>query len=212
MAHKQNPTGDERSEVEFLYFKGKLHSADIQALVSGFASSRPSALPASRAAAKRIAAPTTDNGAAGAVDQEVDLDLVDDAEVAQEEVSSAPRVARGSGPKRTYPTPDTVDIDLDSGEKPFRTFAAEKAPQTHHDKYLVAAEWVRAYRGIPEIGAGHVRTCYIGAGWDFDVVDPLQPFRKLKKAGLGTISDGKFAIKHLGTSEVSKMNASATAT
>jgi len=212
MANKQNPPSDERSEVEFLYFKGKLRSVDIQALVSGFASTRSNALAPNRAATKLIAAPITENGAADAVDQEVDLELVEDDEVAREAASSTRRAPRGSGPKRTYPTPDTVDIDLDSGEKPFRTLAAEKAPQAHHDKYLVAAEWLRAYRGIPEITTGHVRTCYIGTGWNFDVVDPAQPFRKLKKLGLGTITDGKFTIKHLGTSEVNKMNAGTTAT
>jgi hypothetical protein len=206
MANKQNSPGDDRSDIEFLYFKGKMRSADIQALVSGFASTRSNALLA-RPATKRIAGPTTDNGASEASD-DVDLDSVEDAELAENDsASSTPKVPRGNGAKRVYATPDTVDIDLESGDKPFTTFALEKAPPTHQDKYLVVAEWLRVFRNTPEVTAGHVRTCYIAAGWAFDVKDPTQPFRKLKRAGLGTITDGRFTIRHLGTSDVNKMNA-----
>jgi hypothetical protein len=205
MANKQIPPGDDRSEVEFLYFKGKLRSADIQALVSGFAGTRSSALPG-RQVTKRIANPGTQGEVAEEAD-EPDLEGIEDAEVEASAAVSAPRTARGTGAKRVYPTPDTLDIDLEAGDKPFRKFAIEKAPASHQDKYLVVAEWLRAFGDIPEVTTGHVRTCYIGAGWDFDLLDPTQPFRKLKKAGLGMIADGKFTIKHLGTSAVNKMTA-----
>lgn len=207
MPIKQKLSAEERSEVEFLYFKGKLRSADIQALVSGFAGQRSNPLLSSRAQTKRIDGPEEANGIGD--DSEEELELLADGEISSDAIASAPRAPRGSGPKRTYPTPDTVDIDLETGESPFAVFAAAKAPETHRERYLVAAEWLRANRSLTEITTGHVRTCYIRAGWDFDVVDPSQPFRKLKKEGLGTISEGRFTIKHLGTSEVNKMNSSA---
>lgn len=206
MAKQQNPSGDERSDVEFLYFKGKLRSQDIQALVSGFASTRSSAFPA-RAPQKRIAAPVAEDGVVPS-DQEVDLDTVEEAET-EENGASTSRSPKTSRAKRTYPTPDPVNIDLEFGDKPFVTFATEKAPGSHRDRYLVVAEWLRAYRETTTVTAGHVRTCYIRADWDFDLQDPTQPFRKLKKEGLGAVSDGQFTINHLGTAEVKKMNAGA---
>jgi hypothetical protein len=209
MAKQQGASGDDRSDIEFLYFKGKMKSADISALVAGFTSTRSSSLSPRPAAPKRITPTGTNNGTSEPEEEEVELELVDEADVA-DSTNVAVAAPKARGAKRSYPTPDTVDIDLEAGEKPFRAFAAEKAPQSHHDKYLVAAEWLRAYGNTAEVSAGHVRTCYIGAGWNFDVVDPTQPFRKLKKEGLGTISDGKFTIKHLGTAEVNKMNPGAT--
>ena len=204
MAKHQNPAGGEKSKVRMLYVEGEFAQGEIQALAMTFA--RPLA---SRPPQKRIGTPAADNGVLDA-EQEIAIDVEEIPTVEDNGASAAgpPKAARG---KRTYPTPVTVDIDLEGGEKSFGTFAGEKAPETHRDKYLVTADWLRAYRKTPEITAGHVRTCYIGADWTFDVQDPAQPFRKLKAEGLGTLSGGKFTVNHLGTAAVKKMNAQANA-
>jgi hypothetical protein len=201
---KQNQASGEKSKVRMLYVEGEFAQGEIQALAMTFA--RPITV---RPAPKRIVSSSADDGVLDA-EQQIEIDVEDVGTVEDNGASPAttPRASRG---KRTYPTPATVDLDLESGEKPFSTFAAGKLPETHRDKYLVVAEWLRAYRATPEINAGHVRTCYIGADWTFDVQDPAQPFRKLKAEGLGTLSGGKFTVNHLGTAAVKKMNAQANA-
>lgn len=204
---KQNPAGGEKSKVRMLYVEGEFAQGEIQALAMTFA--RP--LQPARPPQKRIVSSSADNGVLDAEHEiEINVDGVDEETVEDNgtSVSAAPRASRG---KRTYPSPATVDIDLESGDMPFTTFASEKRPDKQRDKYLVVAEWLRAYGNTPDITAGHVRTCYIAADWIFDVQDPAQPFRNLKKEGLGTISDGKFTINHLGTAAVKKMNAQANA-
>ena len=205
---KQNPVGGERSKVRMLYVEGEFAPGEIQALAMTFA--RP--LPSARPPQKRIVGASTDNGAVLDAEHEIEINVDGVGEETVEangtSVSAGPKASRG---KRTYPSPATVDIDLASGDMPFTTFANEKRPDKQRDKYLVVAEWLRAYGNTPEITAGHVRTCYIAADWTFDVQDPAQPFRNLKKEGLGTISDGKFTINHLGTAAVKKMNAQANA-
>jgi hypothetical protein len=202
---KQNPFGGERSKVRLLFVEGEFAAGEIQALATAFA--RPT-LPVRPSQQKRIAAATTDNGV---LDAETEVSVEEEATIEEDDAASVltptPKVPRG---KRTYPTPEPVEIDLESGDKPFRAFASEKVPATHLDKYLVVAEWLRAYRAIPTITTGHVRTCYIAADWTFDVQDPNQPFRTLKKNGFGSIADSKFTINHLGVAEVKRMN-SATA-
>lgn len=204
MAKQHNPSGGEKSKLRMLYVEGEFAQGEIQALAMTFA--RPLAV---RPVQKRIATSATDNGLVDA-EQEIEIDVAED-EVSSENGASAPSAPKAPRGKRTYPTPPTVDIDLDSGDKPFSTFASEKNPQSHLDKYLVVAEWLRAFRNTAPITAGHVRTCYIGADWTFDVQDPNQPLRALKKEGLGTIADGAFTINHLGTAAVKKLNAGAAA-
>jgi hypothetical protein len=203
MANKQNPPGDDRSDIEFLYFKGKMRSADIQALVSGFASTRSNALPA-RPATKRIAAPSG-NGAADLA-EDVDLELVEDAEIAEEdgteEVATAPKTPRR---QRTYPTPATVEMDMEAGGKSFNEFAQEKGPKSHVNRYLVAAAWCNEYAKLETITAGHVRTCYIAADWTYNVQDPLDPFREIRGKGLGALNEANFTIGHLGLGKVKNM-------
>ena len=203
MANKQNPPADDRSDIEFLYFKGKMRSTDIQALVSGFASARSNVL-ATRPAPKRITASTTDNGGSD-VAEDVDLEPVEDAEPQEdgtEETASAPK---GPRRQRTYPTPATVEMDMVAGGKPFKDFAQEKRPKSHFNKYLVAAAWCNEYAKLETITAGHVRTCYIAADWTYKVKDPRAPFREIREKGLGTLNDGNFTIGHLGLAKMKDM-------
>lgn len=213
MANKQNPPGDDgRSDVEFLYFKGKLRSADIQALVSGFTSTRASNTLPGRAPSKQIPAPPAQNGQNGTseADREVEFEMVEEAEVL-ENGAEAPKAATPRKGKRTYPTPATVEMDMAAGGKAFKDFAREKGPKSTRDRYLVAATWCREFAKLELVSAGHVRTCYIAAGWTYKVQDPIQPFRNLRDEGLGAVTDGSFNIGHLGLAEVQEMKGDSTA-
>ena len=204
MAKHQNPAGGEKSKVRMLYVEGEFAQGEIQALAMTFA--RPLA---PRPPQKRIGTPSADNGVLDA-EQEIEIN-VEEVPTVEDNGASAAAPQKAARGKRTYPTPEPVDIDLEGGEKSFSAFVSEKRPASHLDKYLVAAEWFRAFANTPTITAGHVRTCYIGADWTFDVQDPNQPFRTLKKDGLGTIADGKFTLNYQGTAAVKKMNAQANA-
>ncbi|MGI8400610.1 MAG: hypothetical protein ACR2NS_03255 [Gemmatimonadaceae bacterium] len=196
---KHNPPGGERSKVRMLYVEGEFAQGEIQAIAMTFARQLPVRPPQ-----KRIGSPSGEDGVLD-TDREVEIEVEEESTFEDNgaAASATPKAPRG---KRTYPTPGPVDVELDGGDKPFITFASEKKPGTHLDKYLVVADWLRAYRNTPTVTAGHVRTCYICADWTFDVQDPSQPFRSLKKDGLGSIAGGKFTINHLGTAAVKKMN------
>lgn len=212
MAKQNPPGGDERSDVEFLYFKGKLRSADIQALVSGFTSTRSNALP-SRTPSKQIPAPASQNGQNGAseIDREVDLDLVEEVEVEQEETVT-PRAA--SAPRKSR-KPKPIDIDINGDGVSFESFIKPLSAQQlagPQAKFLVAAAWLHEH-GNPKLDAvsvGHVYACYLHAEWTWDAPsnDHTDPFRKLRKEGLGTPAkgkDGQFEINGIGLKRVEKM-------
>src|ERR1041385_9228495 len=99
--------------------------------------------------------------------------------------------------QRTYKKPEAVEMDMNSGGKPFREFARETGPESHRDKYLVAAAWLHNFANIKTISADHVWTCYLTADWTFNIKDPTQMFRVLKRDGLGTTKDGTFSINHV---------------
>jgi hypothetical protein len=209
VANKQNPPSDERSDVEFLYFKGKLRSADIQALVSGFTSTRSSVLP-NRNPSKQISPAGAQNGAPE-VDQEVDLELIEEPDVEPNGVAT-PRAP--SIPRKTR-NPKPIDIDINGDGCSFESFieplTAEQlaGPQM---KFLVAAAWMHEH-GNPKLDAvsiGHVYACYLHADWAWDAPanDHTDPFRKLRKDGLGNpakAKDGKFEINGIGLKRVEKM-------
>jgi len=203
---KQNPVGGERSKVRMLYVEGEFAPGEIQTLAMTFA--RPST--AARPAQKRIVGSSTENGGALDAEQEIEIDVeeVGATEDNGATAGAAPRASRG---KRTYPTPPTVEMDMAAGGMPFKDFAATKGPKSNRDRYLAAAAWSSEYAKLPSITTGHVRTCYIAAGWTYKVNDPIAPFRILRDDGLGTLSDGNFAIGHLGLAEVQEMAGGTTA-
>lgn len=203
---KQNPVGGERSKVRMLYVEGEFAQGEIQALAMTFA--RP--LSPARPTQKRIVSSSTDNG--GVLDAEHEIEIeVEDVGTVEDNGASAATTPRASRGKRTYPTPPTVEMDMTAGGTPFKVFAATKGPKSHRDKYLVAAAWCREYGTLESITTGHVRTCYIAAGWTYKVIDPIQPFRDLRGDGLGTLADGNFTIGHLGLAKVKEMAGGTTA-
>lgn len=204
MAKHSTAAGTERSKVRLLFFEGELAPGEIQALASAFAT-KPNGV-ASRAPQKQLGGTPTSSGsseAAAVADFEVEQEVAVEDEVEPTESTPAAKPRRV---KRTYPTPATVEMDMNAGGKSFKQFAQEKRPKSHFEKYLVAAAWCSQYAKLPAITPGHVRTCYIAAEWNYKVQDPIQPFRNIRDDGLGSVEGSNFTIGHLGLSKVQEMN------
>jgi hypothetical protein len=84
---------------------------------------------------------------------------------------------RQKGPARYTQPKFLKEMDLDSGEKPFRDYATEYHPETDNHRYLVIASWLKLYRSLDSITIHHVYTCYQKMNWTSqkDVGQPLPP-------------------------------------
>lgn len=208
---KQSTTGQpEKSRVRMLYVDADLGPGEIQEITSAFvAAIRPAHAVRGVTTQQRIAPAAGDGNGSGTGQAELELD---EAEIVDEEREDGAPAARGPRQRRNYKKPTVIEMDLSAGAGgvAFEDFATEKSPDTHADRYLVAAAWLHDHAGLETITVNHVYTCYLAAGWNFDVTDPGWPFRELKGDGLGTTNRGNFSIGHLGLSRVKKMNAVAT--
>lgn len=138
----------------------------------------------------------------------VDAEEYSDEDVAEQE-GSVPQPKRSREPKiRRFASPEVLsDVDLNS-EPSWKEFAALKAPESDIDKYLVVAEWFKSSRGITEISADHVFTCFKRVNWSTNKPDFSAILRACKSRGFmhsGT-QRGFYAINHLGSSRIDEMN------
>lgn len=133
-------------------------------------------------------------------------------EEASEELESGtqePAVVKAARATRKPPVPEVVDIDLTSGDKPFREYCESKSLETDWKKYLACALWLKEYRNMPTITDDHIYTMFKFMKWSFPA-DVAAPLRAMKKHGWFTTPErGKYAINHLGENEVNRMAASA---
>jgi hypothetical protein len=125
--------------------------------------------------------------------------------------SAVESMPQAETPKRTRtwtPTRPKVlsNIDLAS-DRTFRSFAAEKNPQTNLDKFLVVAAWFKLHRNTDSITTNHVYTCFRHIEWSCDIKDFNQPLRSLKSDQLMNAGQNKgaYAINHLGLDRVDKL-------
>lgn len=209
---KNSIPNKERSKVRILFVEGDFAPGDLQELTQALASAvRPAQLTSRSAIPLRIGA-TPVNSAAQVESSEVpfqpELALTDDVPTPEEETTTT-TPTRSANKPRVYRKPQPVNMDMRAGDTPFTEFAKLKAPESHRERYLVAAAWLHEHARIEEITSDHVFTCYKAAGWTFDIADPTVTFRQLKSEGLGTTKRGTFAINHLGIALVEKMNTQA---
>lgn len=146
--------------------------------------------------------------APGSVDLNGDLpeDAVTEIEEQEELSESVPAKARTP---RKFPTPEVIDIDLTTGDTPFKQYCELKTPSSDQKKYLVCAAWLKEYRDTPAVTDDHIYTMFKFMKWTVppDVAGPL---RAMKKQGWFTTPErGKYAINHLGENEVNELGASA---
>ncbi len=109
--------------------------------------------------------------------------------------------------KRTYSTPDVIELDLKKGSPNFEEFVKNTNPTSNSKKYLVIAYWLKEKLGIKEISKEHIYTCFKFMKWSVPA-DILQPLRSLKSTN-GAFNNGEatgaYAINHVGENLVNDM-------
>jgi hypothetical protein len=120
-----------------------------------------------------------------------------------EDLTASPAKARVA--RKPSPAPDPIEVDLTSGNVPFKQFCDERgitAGTADSKKYLVCAFWIKEYRQSSTIEAGQIYSVFKMMKWNLpsDVTSPLRAMKKQK--WFTTPEAGKFAINHLGENEV----------
>jgi hypothetical protein len=207
---KQNQGGGERSRIRLFYVEGDFAPGELRELTHAFSNAvRPThVLTRGALTPPRLPAPAADGNGIGS-GEIADAEL-DPSEELVSEPADGPAAKRTPKP-RVYRKPEAVAIELESGDKSWKEFAAEKATaaSSHRTKYLVAVTWLNEYRDLTTATADHVFTLYKAAGWNFDIGDPTGTFRQLRKDRVGSLDHGSFSVNHLGIAEVNDMKATA---
>jgi hypothetical protein len=107
---------------------------------------------------------------------------------------------------RQLRSPTLLDLDLTSGDVPFKTFMEQKKPAGDNKRYLVVAQWLKTYLNIDEITMDHVYTCYRSLNWNVpdDAAAPLRSIKAKAWMRKGT-TKGAYAITHIGEGVVNDM-------
>lgn len=137
----------------------------------------------------------------------IDLDLEDDQKGNLDDKYDAP--TRKKQPKtRSFTPPEMMELDLISGELPFERYCAQKNPQSHLQKYLVIASWLKQYRSIAPIGTQHIYTVYTVMKWP-TLNDLDSGFRNsLKRKGgkeFRRVAKGEYEMTIAGENAVRRM-------
>lgn len=124
-------------------------------------------------------------------------------EDAVEEAAEA-RPARPAAPRKPAPTPNVVELDMDSPMS-LTDFAQGKDAKSNHKRFLIAAAWLKEHRNVDAVTADHIYTCYRKMGWPTNIADFAQPLRELKTRKFFTTPErGMYAINHIGLDAVKK--------
>jgi hypothetical protein len=130
-----------------------------------------------------------------------------DVEGGAEAFQAPPKKPREARAKRVSSPEVVLDLDLNT-DPAWVSYAEEKSPSTITDKCLVVAEWCKRHRGLDEISADHVFTCFRRVGWSTSIADFPSMLRSCK--GRDYMSSGTqrahYAINHLGSSRVDEMS------
>jgi hypothetical protein len=143
--------------------------------------------------------------ALAASEDEIEPVEAPDVESAQDSEAFAAAPARAPIARKPSPTPDPIEVDLTSGDMPFKRFCDERgitAGAADSKKYLVSAFWIKEYRQCSTIEAGQIYSVFKMMKWNLpaDITGPLRAMKKQK--WFTTPEAGKFAINHLGENEV----------
>jgi hypothetical protein len=203
---------EDKAEVEMtvIHFKTKSDNATLQENIRAIANTLTRALAPPPTQPRIVSAPPAQlhsgNGAnnGAGMEQATDLDNFDDAI----DVSAKPVAAKKKSAPR-YTKPETLELDLESGDVPLKTFLEQKKPEGDIKRYLAIAAWFKQHRGLNEITMDHAYTCYRFMGWNDVPKDVSGPFRAMKKREYGYINAGSakglYAINHIGENVVNQM-------
>jgi hypothetical protein len=127
-------------------------------------------------------------------------DLIEEAD----EPAVAAKRARPAPQRRSFPTPQVVDVEWDV--KPsIEEFAASHSAKTVSDRFLVVLAWQKEAAKKTAVSVDEVYTVFRKLGWPTNIKDFSQPLRDLKSQQwvTGGAKDG-FSINHLGLDRVKK--------
>jgi hypothetical protein len=143
--------------------------------------------------------PAGDNGHA---ETELETESIEEVDETTEDTKATTAQA---GKVRRYTVPTFLkELDLDSGDVPFKKFADERNPQSDNRKYIVIAAWLKKYRNLDVITPDHVFTCNQKMGWKTQR-DVGQPFRYMrKKSYFDPSGRNQWTITHVGLDQLTQ--------
>jgi hypothetical protein len=150
---------------------------------------------------------TSGNGAGNGMATDYANEAEQYEDVIDTEVIDSPKKPKKTG-NRQVTTPKVLELDLESGPVPVKTFIEQKNPAGDNKRYLAIAYWLKEHRSISEVTMHHVHTCYRRMGWNTPK-DASQPLRAMKQQGWmnnGSVR-GAYAINHVGEGVVNDMGA-----
>lgn len=169
-----------QEEMTVVIFKLKGQSGTLQkgfdAINTAFAAFGVQALPPT--AGGRLSNGNGHKTVAAILPSETD-EVVDEDEIDEENDAIQPAAKTSGKPRQPRKYKFLDEFDLNQSEKPWKEFAAEKAPKSEADKYLIAALWITENANLPEFGITHIFTCFRAAGWP-ELRDFSQPMRFMK--------------------------------
>jgi hypothetical protein len=205
MANKKDVSPTERSRVRFMLVDFDGPSADLQQLAQTFAHAVKASPPVVVALPPPVNGPVVATATPAQQNANTPglFDEVPDAEVVQANTEEKPAASKTqNGTKRKYKskTPSVIsDLEFSSGAKSLKDYIQEQAPTEHTKRYLAITQWLKEFRGITEVGANHIYSCYRDLG--MTVPDDItRPLRKLRSQGW--VEKGSapstFKIMHVG--------------
>lgn len=193
---------DDKGKVKFRFVEFELEglNSTIEESVKNIVHSlsRTSTIPTRVLSAKPAASaglPPDDKG--GHEDLEPEMEAIREMDTSNDNGHlSAPARSKAS---RRYTDPKFLsNLDLDSGEMPFKTFAEQQAPKSDNRKYIVIAAWLKKHRDMDTVSPDHIYTCNQKMAWKTQK-DVGQPFRYMKKKSyFETAGRNQWKITHIG--------------
>jgi hypothetical protein len=195
-------TPDDKGKVKFRFVEFELEglNSTIEESIKNIvhSMSRSSTIPTRVLSAKpavSAALPQADGNGNENLDPEQEGAL--EAESAEDGVqASAPGRPKNL---RRYTVPNFLsDLDLDSGDVPFKAFVEQQTPNSDNRRYIVIAAWLKKHRATDTISTDHIYTCNQKMGWKTQK-DVGQPFRCMKKQSyFDPAGRNQWKITHIG--------------
>lgn len=208
MAKANNQSGGERSRARIVVLDLDLAAGDMNQLAGAILSAIKPPLQVVTALPSAPPKPLTyqQNGdQPGLFDQQIEAEEQQELPSQHDTPVATGKPTNGVRKKKRLRTPQPLDLDLVTGDKPFKDYHDEIGPKNDSRRYLVIAQWLKVYRGITEIGADHVYTCYRTMSMQVPQ-DVLSVFRGLKQQGWveSGSARGLFKINHIGENHLMK--------
>lgn len=200
--------GEKHGTIEIAYIKLGGNDATLQKVVDAFTTlisrspgnghvlqtpKRVNTLPVGTKAAQ------TGNGTETQAENEsIDIEPTEVEDV-EEAAPVTPRTPR------KYNVPTAIPIDTETGES-VRDFVKKYKVDSHEDKYLALAGWLKAQRPTQPLKAGLIVTLYKHLDWNqpADVTMPLRRLSSKDYQWLERKDRGQYVIHQVGSSELAK--------